>query len=431
MLSTHAVESAADWGYSSPARSAKSALSDLEEWMAADTRTSSAREPYRSPRRQESAPPASPRRAAASPAQRAAASPVQQARALASTSDFSATIRSYDTSVTMSPSTVRSSSASTGAPIPGRTLAPGRTSSSAADYGFGVGSPASSVVVVAPEVAEMKRIVERRRTRISNIGLEAGGLGSSPRRTGSDSLLSEPMSPSGYVSPYRGSAAANRPASQLLGGSRNGSPYESPASYANPHGLGGSMHVPVELAGTEVSTAVGRYHRTGSAPGSAGRAQPPLHRASNRPPVSFCCPSPPACLLDRNTGRIHAAHKHVRACRAVPGDPALETSADDLLERLKEEQFTRERKGIGRPAGALSVRLDQDIGGTAAMAASGGGGGAPPPRVLTLDEKLEKIRGLVTSSKEAVEGAIEGATRVETDAPVKTAPQPEPEPQPV
>ena len=115
----------------------------------------------------------------------------------------------------------------------------------------------------------------------------------------------------------------------------------------------------------------------------------------------------------------------------MPGDPALETSADDLLERLKEEQFTRERKGIGRPAGALSVRLDQDIGGTAAMAASGGGGGAAPPRVLTLDEKLEKIRGLVTSSKEAVEGAIEGATRVETDAPVKTAPQPEPEPQPV
>ena len=61
-------------------------------------------------------------------------------------------------------------------------------------------------------VAEMKRIVERRRTRISNIGLEAGGLGSSPRRTGSDSLLSEPMSPTGYVSPYRGRAAANRPA---------------------------------------------------------------------------------------------------------------------------------------------------------------------------------------------------------------------------
>lgn len=74
----------------------------------------------------------------------------------------------------------------------------------------------------------------------------------------------------------------------------------------------------------------------------------------------------------------------------------------------------------GRKLGEINSRIEAQIGMTAAMAAGAGGDEtAAPARPLTLDEKLQKIKALRTSSAKAIDTAVQGATRVnsfDTDA---------------
>jgi hypothetical protein len=259
---------------------------------------------------------ASPRGGAAPPA-----SPTPRHMAMRSSeSALSATVRRYPTEVALSPATVRSS-AETAAVLPaglasGRTLPRTRTSSAAADFGYGLGTP-TATTVTAPEVVEMRRIVERRtasRTTSSSIGSSNGsalGLGGDPFADTAESA---------YVSPYRTASAGLVPSSTVRSSS---SAYESPLAFSSPRaGVGvrsgdrageDLFRVPTALAGTEIAEVVRDYRRTGGVLNSAGPLDP-------------------------------------------PGAP-LETSADALLDRLKEEQWQRERKGHGASQ-ALSLGLD-------------------------------------------------------------------------
>jgi hypothetical protein len=300
---TRTVEAAGDYGYRSPARTA-SPLTELEAWMDADTRrTASRASKGAAAASSPSSIMASPRSGAAPPA-----SPTSRHAFMRSTETaLGAAVRRYPTEVARSPATVRSSSATaavlpTGL-APGRTLSRARTSSAAADFGYDLG-PATSGTITVPEIVEMRRIVDRRNTaRDRNIG-----IGSPAAATDKVGLSADPFADTpAYVSPYRTASAGSGPTpSSAI--SRSTSAYESPVAYAAPRGSGlrtgdELFRVPAALAGTEISEVVRDYTRTGGV----------LNGASS-------------------LGAL---------------DAPVDTTADALLERLKEEQWQRERKGHG------------------------------------------------------------------------------------
>lgn len=307
--STRTVTAAHEYGYRSPARTASSQLygshsplKELEAWMDADTERTSERARWRGG---DASVLASPRSAGAPPS-----SPTPRHMAMRSTdSALSAAVRRYPTEVALSPATVRSSS-HTAAALPaglavGRTLPRTRTSSAAADFGFGLGSP-TALTVTAPEIAEMRRIVQRRSTpratTSSSIRTTSGGA------LGLDGDPFANTAPA-YVSPYRTASAGLVPSSSIQRSSS--SAYESPLAFSSPRTSASPRDrlrddlfaVSPALAGTEIAEAVRDYRRTGGVLNSASYA--------------------PAA------------------------DKPLDMTSDALLERLKEEQWQREQKGHG------------------------------------------------------------------------------------